>query len=84
MTEDSDYWKRRAEALEAALETLRRRMLTLAEVLPLESLRYLQEDAAPQSTGSAAEVLEGWDDDTRLLASDVETELRLLWERMGR
>jgi hypothetical protein len=50
---DTRYWKARAEALESQLDTARRIIAKLAELLPIEYLHYL----SPLSLGREADSL---------------------------
>lgn len=76
------YWKARAEALDEVATDLRRRLLTLARVVPTDLLELVV-----SGKGSAElppfELFEGWEETTALTPSDVETELNLLWARLA-
>ena len=68
--------------LRSALADLRRRMLLLARLLPLEHLRLLEADLADlEDEAYGSNLLAGLSDSTELVASDVETALREVWAR---
>jgi hypothetical protein len=78
------YWRARAESLERSLVELRARVLALPRVLPAEAVEFLEREPAAIS-GSAPlwSVFRGWEDTNVIIASDVETELGHVWERLG-
>ena len=90
MTEDARlegqlrYWRSRAEALDDEVGRLRRRLLALPQVVPAESLPFLEEDAEAVSAGASSwGVLRGWEDTIDVFPSDLEEELTKLWDRLG-
>jgi hypothetical protein len=65
-----------------SLRDLRRRLLVLARLLPVEHLRLLDadlDDLEAEVAGSA--LAEGLSDSVDLVPSDVETALREVWAR---
>lgn len=74
------YWRARADALEADVVRLRRRLLALARALPPHLVPLLERD--PETMPSWAPPIEDlvdWDQPTRLVAGEVEEELERLW-----
>ncbi len=70
------------EALAGSLLELRRRMLLLARLLPLEHLRLLEADLEDlEAEASGAGLLAGLSDSVELVASDVEMALQEVWAR---
>jgi hypothetical protein len=70
------------ERLRASLASLRRRMLLLARLLPLEQLHLLEDDLDDlEAEAFGADLLEGLSDSAELVSSDVETTLREVWAR---
>ncbi|MEO6326414.1 MAG: hypothetical protein ABIT01_16310 [Thermoanaerobaculia bacterium] len=78
-------WKAEADELRTVVFHLRRKLLALAMVLPIESLPLLEAD--PETIESAVDLgdlhLLDFDDGLRMVESDVATELRLLWARLA-
>lgn len=61
---------------------LRRRMLLLARLLPLDLLHLLDDDLDDLETEAfGADLLAGLSDSIDLVASDVETALKEVWAR---
>jgi hypothetical protein len=72
----------RIQELERTVADLRARLVALAAVLPVEYLPWLELDA--EGIALAAAAVRMWDDwDEAPRASDVTTELRLLWRRVS-
>lgn len=70
------------ERLRASLASLRRRMLLLARLLPLEQLHLLEDDLDDlEAEAFGADLLEGLSDSAELVPSDVEATLREVWAR---
>lgn len=74
------YWRGRAEALAAANQALRERLLRLARILPPEYLPAVDGAALDLAPG---DLFEGWDETAAPIPSDVVTELSLLWARLS-
>jgi hypothetical protein len=79
------YWEMRARELQDRLDIARDRLLALADALPPETLELLEMDAATLAAASWAEspVL-GLENTHVFMPSDVETELKIAWRRLGR
>lgn len=83
MEEDRD-WKAEAEELQRVVDDLRGRLLALSRVLPVEYASALEKGARDiESTAPGWDLYEGWRDSIDFTTSDVDTELTLLWERLG-
>ena len=68
--------------LAGSVVALRRRMLLLARLLPLEHLRLLDDDLdVLEGEAFGADFLGGLSDSLELVTSDVETALREVWAR---
>jgi hypothetical protein len=83
---DTRDWKTEAEELRVVVQRLRRRLLALATVLPMDTLELLEADPETlEATAQAGDMqmLEDFEDVPRMVESDVETELRLLWARLA-
>lgn len=75
----------RVAALEEVVEELRRRLVHLARLLPLDALPLLEEARAERVEPVPPwSPLDGWVETTELTPSDVEDELTRLWARTGR
>ena len=86
VADDTRDWKTEAEELNAVVLQLRRKLLALAAVLPMDALELLEADAETlEATAEAGDMhlLEDFEDSPRMVASDVATELRLLWARLA-
>jgi hypothetical protein len=82
--DDGRDWKAEAEELRRVVDDLRSRLLALSRVLPVEYASVLEKGARDiESAAPGWDLYEGWRDSIDLTASDVETELTLLWERLG-
>jgi len=65
------------------LDDLRRRMLLLARILPIEHLRLLDADLGDlEAEAFTAPLLEGIPDSVALVPSDVEPALHVAWTRI--
>jgi len=75
---------RRSEAGDPAeaLRDLRRRLVVLARLLPVEHLRLLDADLDDlEAEIAGASLVQGLSDSVELVPSDVETALREVWAR---
>lgn len=71
-----------AEAAREPLRDLRRRMLLLARLLPVEHLRLLDADLEElEAEVGVSGPLHGLSDSVELVPSDVEAALREVWSR---
>jgi len=71
-----------AEAAREPLRDLRRRMLLLARLLPVEHLRLLDADLDElEAEVGVSGPLHGLSDSVELVPSDVEAALREIWAR---
>jgi hypothetical protein len=76
------YWKARAEALEALNRRLHERLMMLAASLPPEYLDLFEADRLfGERPRPAPPVMDPGEDGPHLTPSDVEPEMRSLWER---
>lgn len=83
MEKDRD-WKAEAEELRRVVDDLRSRLLALSRVLPVEYASVLEEGARDiESAAPGWDLYEGWRDSIEFTTSDVDTEMKLLWERLG-
>jgi len=83
MENDRD-WKAEAEALRRVVDDLRGRLLALSRVLPVEYASVLEKDARDIELAAPGwDLYEGWRDSIEFTTSDVETEMKLLWEKLG-
>lgn len=77
-------WESEAKELRLVVAQLRKKILALAKVLPLDSLRFLEADPDTlESEPDSSDFLDGFEDDTRIVPSDVATEVRMLWARLA-
>lgn len=78
------YWRVRAEALDAEVEALRRRLLLLANVVPYPAVRYLHEELSElERETPPADLLADWEETYAMTPSDVATEMQRVWERLA-
>jgi hypothetical protein len=75
------YWKARAEALEAANRRLHERLFRLMAALPSEFLDLFDGETEGRAPRPAPNMLHPDEESPHLTPSDVEPDLKRLWER---
>lgn len=88
--EEARYWETRAHELQRRLDDLRDRWIALATILPAEAVELLRlplEEAralAAEALDPSSTAANGLEDRHDFVPSDIETEMRLTWERLNR
>ncbi len=81
---EARFWRGRAEKLAAQLDGLQARLLALTDLLPPRSARLLACDLEDlRRERHWPDPLAAWTETSRLEPASVETELPLLWTRLG-
>ena len=79
------YWRARAQALDDELGAARERLVLLAGILPTELLDLLDADLARLRREAGGHLdIETLDGSFHTRPADVESEMRLLWARLGK